>query len=89
MIDLPNGATGAIVRNLFVQGADKENYSVFISVAPEGARHSSYGLVIADNQATLVPGLRRRTAFVADSSGDAVTIAHNRLDPLIAVMERR
>ena len=89
MIDLSNGATGAIVRNLFVQGADKENYSAFISVAPEGADHSSDGLVIADNEAALVPGLRRRTAFVADASGDALTIANNRLDPQIARFERR
>ena len=89
MIDLSNGATGAILRNLFVQGADKENYSAFISVAPEGADHSSDGLVIADNEAALVPGLRRRTAFVADASGDTLTIANNRLDPQIARLERR
>ena len=89
MIDLSNGATGTIARNLFVQGADKENYSAFISVAPEGAEHSSEGLVIADNEAGLVPGLRRRTAFVADASGEAITIADNRLDPLIAPLERR
>ena len=89
MIDLSNGATGTIVRNLFVQGADKENYSAFISVAPEGAEHSSDGLVIADNEATLVPGLRRRTAFVADASGDRLAIADNRLDPLIAALEHR
>jgi hypothetical protein len=41
MIDLSNGATGTIARNLFVQGADKENYSAFIMVAPEGVEHSS------------------------------------------------
>ena len=89
MIDLPNGATGSIVRNLFVQGADKENYSAFISVAPEGVEHSSDGLVIAGNEAALVPGLRRRTAFVADASGGRLAIADNRLDPLIAPLERR
>ena len=89
MIDLSNGASGTIARNQFVQGADKENYSAFISVAPEGAEHSSAGLVITDNEAGLVPGLRRRTAFVADSSGDALTLAHNRLDPRIVSFERR
>ncbi len=89
MIDLSNGATGIIARNLFVQGADKENYSAFISVAPEGAEHSSLGLTITDNEAGLVPGLRRRTAFVADASGEALTIAQNRLDPQIAPLERR
>ena len=89
MIDLSNGASGTIARNLFVQGADKENYSAFISVAPEGVEHSSRGLAITDNEAGLVPGLRRRTAFVADASGDALILAHNRLDPLILPLERR
>lgn len=89
MIDLSNGATGTIARNLFVQGADKDNYSAFISVAPEGADHSSDGLVITGNEASLAPGLRRRTAFVADASGDRIAIADNRLDPQIALLERR
>ena len=89
MIDLSNGATGIIARNVFVQGADKENYSAFISVAPEGVTHSSGGLTVTDNEAHIVPGLRRQTAFVADSSGDALTLANNRLDPLIAMLERR
>jgi len=89
MIDVSNGAGGLIARNTFVQGADKENYSAFISVAPEGERHSSDELVVTDNEATIVPGVRRRTAFVADSSGDRLTVANNRLDPLIAALERR
>jgi len=89
MIDLSNGATGTIARNLFVQGADKENYSAFIMVAPEGVEHSSAGLAVTGNEARLVPGLNRRTAFVADESGEALTIADNRLDPLIARFERR
>lgn len=46
MIDLPNGATGSIVRNIFVQGASKENYSAFITVAPEGRQQTSAGLAI-------------------------------------------
>lgn len=89
MIDLSNGATGTIARNVFVQGADKENYSAFIMIAPEGVEHSSAGLNVSDNEAGLVPGLARRTSFVADESGEAITIANNRLDPLIARFERR
>jgi len=89
MIDLSNGATGTIARNTFVQGADKENYSAFIMVAPEGVEHPSAGLSVTDNEAGLVPGLQRRTSFVADESGEAITIANNRLDPQIARFERR
>jgi hypothetical protein len=89
MIDISNGATGTIARNTFVQGADKENYSAFISVAPEGVEHSSAGLSVTDNEAGLVPGLRRATSFVADGSGEALNIANNRLDPQIARLERR
>jgi len=89
MIDLSNGASGTIARNVFVQGADKENYSAFIMVAPEGVEHSSAGLSVTDNDARLVPGLRRRTSFVADESGEPITIADNRLDPQIARFERR
>ncbi|HKR24384.1 MAG TPA: right-handed parallel beta-helix repeat-containing protein, partial [Allosphingosinicella sp.] len=57
MIDLSNGATGTIARNVFVQGADKENYSAFITVAPEGVEHSSAGLSVTDNEAGIVPGV--------------------------------
>ena len=89
MIDLSNGATGTIARNTFVQGANKENYSAFIMVAPEGTEHSSAGLAITDNEAGLVPGLQRRTSFVADESGQPITIENNRLDPQIARFERR
>jgi hypothetical protein len=89
MIDLSNGATGTIARNTFVQGEDKENYSAFISVAPEGHEHSSAGLAVTDNEAGLAPGVQRRTSFVADSSGQAINIANNRLDPQIARLERR
>jgi hypothetical protein len=89
MIDLSNGASGTITRNLFVQGADKENYSAFIMVAPEGVEHSSAGLSVTDNEAGLATGVTRRTSFVADESGDAITIANNRLNPQIARFERR
>jgi hypothetical protein len=89
MIDLSVGATGLIARNVFVQGEDKENYSAFISVAPEGRDNNSTGLTVTDNQAGLVPGLQRRTSFVADASGQRLNIAGNRLDPQIASLERR
>lgn len=89
MIDLSNGATGTIAHNLFVQGEDKENYSAFIMVAPEGVEHSSAGLIVANNQAGLVPGLQRRTAFVADASGETIRLEGNRLAPQIAPFERR
>jgi hypothetical protein len=89
MIDLSNGATGLIARNTFVQGRDKENYSAMIMVAPEGAENGSDGLTIVDNDASLVPGLDRRTAFVADGSGAAIRIDNNRLAPQVARLERR
>jgi hypothetical protein len=89
MIDLSNGATGLIARNMFVQGRDKDNYSAMIMVAPEGAENGSDGLAVTDNQASLVPGLDRRTAFVADASGAAIRIENNRLAPQIARLERR
>ncbi|MGQ0559695.1 MAG: right-handed parallel beta-helix repeat-containing protein, partial [Sphingosinicella sp.] len=89
MIDLSDGASGLIARNVFVQGADKDNYSAFIMVAPESETHRSAGLTVTANQATLVPGLRRRTAFVASAARDPVTVAGNRLDPAIAPLELR
>ena len=89
MIDLANGASGTIARNIFVQGGDKENYSAFITLAPEGAEHSSADLVIADNQAGFVPGLRRRAAFVAGWNGETARLANNRLDPQLTGFERR
>ena len=89
MIDLSNGATGTIARNTFVQGENKENYSALIMVAAEGTRLSSAGLAITRNEAGLVPGLQRRTAFVADASGEAIEIANNRLAAQITRLERR
>ncbi len=89
MIDLANGATGTIARNTFVQGADKENYSAFITLAPEGAEHSSAGLSITDNEAGFAPGLNRRAAFVAGWHGETAIVSGNRLDPRIIRFERR
>ena len=58
-------------------------------VAAEGRQHSSEGLAITQNEAGLVPGLQRRTSFVADESGQPLTIENNRLDPQITRLERR
>jgi hypothetical protein len=89
MIDLSAGATGTIARNIFVQGKDKENYSAFIMVAAEGDTNSSDGLNVADNEATIAPGVRRDTSFVADASGDRIQVANNRLGAAIARFEKR
>jgi hypothetical protein len=89
MIDLSNGATGTIARNLFVQGRDKENYSAFITVAPEGVANSSEGLSVFANQAGFAPGVARSSAFVADWSGERLSIGENRLAQGLARLQRR
>ena len=89
MIDLSGGSTGQISNNWFVQGRDKENYSAFITVAPEEHRNSANGLQVVGNTARLAPGVSRETAFVADWSGDRIHIADNRLAGGIAPYERR
>ena len=88
MIDLPAGATGRIANNWFVQGREKENYSAFIAVAAEEKLHSSAGLMIEANDARLVPGLDRPTAWVADWSGQA-TLGANTLGEGLKRYERR
>jgi hypothetical protein len=89
MIDLPNGASGNIARNIFVQGASKENYSAFITVAPEGRVQSSAGLSINANEASIVPGIKRETVFVADWSGDRLALGGNRLGRGLKPFEKR
>lgn len=89
MIDLSNGATGTITGNEMVQGRDKDNYSAFITVAPEGREHGSAGLVIDGNSASFVPGLSRSSTFVANFTDDAVRIGSNRLAGGIKVQDRR
>ena len=81
MIDLPNGATGRIAGNSFVNGLGKENYTTLISVAPEGRERPSTGLVIEGNRAWLVPGYPHKTAFVANWTSDAVVLRDNVLAP--------
>lgn len=89
MIDLPNGASGTIARNIFVQGASKENYSAFITVAPEGRTQSSAGLSINANEASIAPGIDRETVFVADWSGDRLALGGNRLGRGLKPFEKR
>lgn len=89
MIDLPAGATGRITGNWFVQGRDKENYSAFVAVAAEGAKNSSAGLVIADNDARFAPGVSRESAFVANWSNDQLAIGYNKLAPGLVRYEKR
>ncbi|KWV94993.1 right-handed parallel beta-helix repeat-containing protein [Erythrobacter sp. AP23] len=89
LIDLPNGGTGVIRGNWMVQGRDKENWSAMIAIGAEGARYTSDGLVIADNNARLVPGLSRSPAFVADWTGDALVLGENALGPGVRQVERR
>jgi hypothetical protein len=89
MIDLSTGASGTIARNVFVQGKDKENYSALIAVAGEGRKAPSDALTIANNDASLAPGMDRGTTFVADWGGDVTRIEANRLGPRIAKYEKR
>jgi hypothetical protein len=89
LIDLPGGATGRIAGNLFIQGRDKDNFSALITVAPEGRRNRSAGLVIERNRASLPDGLTRRSAFVADWSGEALALGPNDLDPALIPFMRR
>lgn len=89
MIDLSNGATGTITGNDMVQGKDKDNWSAFITVAPEGREHSSAGLVIEGNKAGFVPGVDRNSTFVANFTDDAVRIGANQLAPSMKVKDRR
>jgi len=88
MIDLSNGSVGTISGNAFVQGSHKENYSALIAVAAEGVAHTSAGLAISDNEASLAPGAKP-TVFVADLSGDALAIGQNQLGAGISRFEKR
>jgi hypothetical protein len=89
LIDLPHGAVGRIAGNVFVNGTGKENHATMIAVAAEGAKHSSTGLVVEDNDVSLAPGFPWHTAFVGDWSGERLAIRNNRLGPGIALLERR
>lgn len=89
MIDLPEGATGQITNNWFVQGRDKENYSAFIAVGAEEVSHSSDGLQIAGNDARFAPDVRRSSAFVADWTGASLALGPNDLGIGLKPFEKR
>lgn len=79
MIDLSNGATGRIAGNSFAVGANKENRSTMITVAPEGVKNPSTGLVIENNRAWLAPAFQWPTSFVGNWSKDRVIVRNNEL----------
>jgi hypothetical protein len=89
MIDLPAGASGQITGNVFVQGRSKENYSALIALGAEDRIHSSAGLVISGNQASIAPGVDRQTTFVGDWTHEPIRIGQNRLGPGIKVSDQR
>lgn len=89
MIDLPEGATGRIAGNTFVQGKDKENWSGMIVVAAEARKYSSAGLVVENNVATLAPGMEKSPAFLANVSGQRLAQGPNRLGAGIRAYEAR
>jgi hypothetical protein len=79
MIDLPNGSTGRIAGNWFVQGMSKDNRSGFIVIGANDTSHSSDGLTIEDNDARLAPQADWTSAFVADFSGEKLILRRNAL----------
>ena len=89
MIDLSGGGVGTIARNVFVQGANKENHSAFITVAPEARHNPSAGLVVADNTASISPGVGWSPVFVADWSHEPLAIGKNNLGKGIRPFEQR
>lgn len=89
MIDLPEGATGLIARNTFVQGKAKENWTGFIVVGAEKRTFPANGLRVEDNDARLAPGMTKSPAFVADYTGDGVAIGANRLGAGVRRFEKR
>lgn len=89
MIDLPDGATGLIARNTFVQGKQKENGSALIVVAAEAKNYPSTGLRIENNDARLTPGDTHTPAFVVDFSHDRLAIGANRLGTGLKPFETR
>lgn len=89
MIDLPAGSRGVIAGNWFVQGRDKQNYSAFIALGAETVLHNSNGLQVVGNEARFVPGLSRRSTFLADWTDSRIAMSGNRLAEGLADYERR
>jgi len=89
MIDLPEGGTGLISGNTFVQGRDKENWTAFIVVAAEHQNYPAAGLRVEGNAASLAPGETRSPAFVADYSHEQLALGANRLGAGVRAFEKR
>ena len=89
MIDLPEGATGLIARNTFVQGRNKENHTGLIVVAAEAQTYRSTGLRVESNDARLSPGDSSNPAFLADYSHDKLALGANRLGTGLRPFETR
>ncbi|MEO9130968.1 MAG: right-handed parallel beta-helix repeat-containing protein [Sphingomonas sp.] len=89
MIDLPEGSTGLITRNTFVQGLHKENWTGFVVVAAEAKTYPSAGLRVENNVATLSPGETRSPAFVADYSHERLAVGANKLGTGVRMFETR
>ncbi|MET4896350.1 right-handed parallel beta-helix repeat-containing protein [Sphingomonadaceae bacterium jetA1] len=89
MIDLSNGAKGRIAGNEFVFGRDKDNHSTLISVAPEGAKNDSTGLIVENNRARLAPGADFKPVFVGNWSGEAIVLRGNILGAGITPTARK
>lgn len=89
MIDLPEGSTGIITRNTFVQGREKENWTGFVVVAAEARKYASAGLRVEGNVATLAPGETRSPAFVADYSHERLAVGANKLGAGVRMFETR
>jgi Right handed beta helix region len=89
MIDLSAGAVGAITRNTFVQGKDKENHSAFIAIGAEARTNRSAGLVVSDNDASLAVGVTWPSIFVADWTHEPLKVSANRLGKGLTSFEQR
>jgi len=83
MVDLPEGSTGVILRNVMVQGRDKENHGAFIAVAAEGRNNVSDGLIVSGNRVHRAPGITWPTALLLDWTRAAIRIDHNEIGPKI------
>jgi hypothetical protein len=89
MIDLPAGAVGAITRNTFVQGKNKENHSAFVAVGAEARNNRSVGLIITDNDASMAVGVTWPSIFVADWTHEPLKVSANRLGKGLTSFEQR
>ncbi|CAN5399250.1 hypothetical protein BH10PSE14_BH10PSE14_21540 [soil metagenome] len=89
MIDLPQGGTGSITGNTFVQGRDKENWTAFVVVAAEHQTYPAAGLRVEGNSASLAPGETHSPVFVADYSHEKLALGNNRLGAGIRTFETR